>query len=57
MKVTLKIGEESYSCKEKDYSNMLKCVEALMKQAGELDEEFYLNALTDEEIATLNYCY
>jgi|TARA_B100000085_G_C18440211_1_gene470466 hypothetical protein len=57
MKVTLKIGKESYSCEEKDHPNMLKCVEVLLKEAGELDEDFSLDALTDDESATLNYCY
>ncbi len=36
---------------------MLKCVEVLLKEAGELDEDFSLDALTDDESATLNYCY
>ena len=57
MKVTLKIGKESYSCEEKDHRSMLKCVEALLKEAGELDEDVSLDALTEEESATLNYCY
>ena len=56
MKVTLKIGKESYSCETKDRT-VLECVEVLMKQAGELDEDVSLDALTEEESATLNYCY
>ena len=56
MKVALEIDGERYSCEKKDCT-VLECVEVLMKQAGELDEDVSLDALTEEESATLNYCY
>lgn len=51
MKVTLTIDEKSYSA---ETHNVFFCVEALLKEAGELDENDSLSVLNDEETEILN---